>query len=185
MPDKNIGKKNILTEKKNNMEIIEKCNQTLEELYKFSPEILYLGENIIDSRLESLEEEIGYKLPEDFKYIMKKHNGITLAGTQIYGLSAKLKESSLGKIYAFEHSEVENPMPKNFFPFSPDGRGNHYCLDLSKLEANVCPVMFWQWDFEYDNLEDVEVSNDNFAEWVNEVMIEWTLQMYNFDGTEK
>ncbi|QOW10077.1 SMI1/KNR4 family protein [Kaistella flava (ex Peng et al. 2021)] len=167
------------------MEIIEKCNKTLEELYKFSTDILYLGEDIRDSRIENLEEEIGFKLPKDFIYIIKKHNGITLAGTEVYGLSVDLKGNSLDAIYKFEHFEVENIMPKNFFPFSPDGQGNHYCLDLSKLENNTCPVLFWQWDFEYENLEDVEVCNDNFIDWVQEVMIKWTLQTYNYNGTEK
>lgn len=162
-----------------------KIKATLEELYKFSPEILYLGENIIDSRIEDFEKNIGQILPDDFKYIIKKHNRITLAGTEVYGISSELRGNSLDKIYSFEHSEVENPMPKNFLPFSPDGQGNHYCLDLSKLENNLCPVVFWQWDFEYENIEDVEVCNDNFVEWIDEVMIEWTLQTYNYDGTEK
>ncbi|WP_300690971.1 SMI1/KNR4 family protein [Chryseobacterium sp.] len=116
---------------------------------------------------------------------MKKHNGITLAGTEIYGLSENLKGNSLDEIYNFEHREVENPMPIFFFPFSPDGQGNHYCLDLSKLNENICPIVFWQWDFEYENIEEVEVCNTNFAEWIGEVMIDWNLQNYNYDGTEK
>lgn len=162
-----------------------KIELTLEELYKFSPEILCLGEKIIDSRIEDLESEIGYNFPDDFKYIIRKHNRITLAGTEVYGLSPELRGNSLDKIYTFEHSEVENPMPKQFFPFSPDGQGNHYCLDLSKLVNSKCPVVFWQWDFEYESLEDVEVCNDSFVEWIDEVMIECTLQTYNYDGTEK
>jgi cell wall assembly regulator SMI1 len=167
------------------MEIVEKCNKTLEELYKFSSEILLLGENILDSRIEDFEKIIGLKLPEDFKYIIKKHNGITLAGTEFYGLSSKFEGNSLDKIYTFEHSEVENPMPNFFFPFSPDGQGNHYCLDLSKIQDNICPVVFWQWDFEYDDIEDVEVCNTSFVDWIDEVMIEWTIKIYNYDGTEK
>lgn len=167
------------------MEIIEICNQMLKELYRFSSEILDLGKEILDARIEDLEKEIGYKLPDDFKYVLKKNNGITLAGTEIYGLSSELKGKSLDLVYKFEHFEVENPMPKNFFPFSPDGQGNHYCLDLSKIEDGICPVIFWQWDFEYENIEDVEICNNNFVDWVNEVMIEWTLQIYNYDGSEK
>lgn len=167
------------------MEIKDRCNQILDELYKFSSEILLLGEEILDTRVEDFEQKIGFKLPEDFKYILKKHNGITLAGTEIFGLSSKFKGNSLDEIYEFEHSEVENTMPNFFIPFSPDGQGNHYCLDLSKLIEGICPIVFWQWDFDYENFEDVEVCNANFTEWIGEVMIEWTLQNYNFDGTEK
>jgi cell wall assembly regulator SMI1 len=167
------------------MEIIDKCKKSLEELYKFSSEILYLGKSIEDSRVENLEKEIGFKLSEDFKYIIKKHNGIILAGTEIYGLSSELRGKSIDEIYKFEHYEVENPMPKNFFPFSPDGQGNHYCLDLSKIENGICPVIFWQWDFEYADIEDVEICNDNFTDWIDEVIIEWTLQTYDYNGNEK
>lgn len=167
------------------MEIKKKCNETLEKLYLFSSELLYLGESITDNRLEKLEESIGYELPEDFKFILKKHNGVSLAGTEIFGLSSKLRGSSLDKIYLFEHTEVENVMPQYFLPFSPDGRGNHYCLDLSKLENNLCPVIFWQWDYQYNDTNDVEICNDSFTDWIDEVMIEWTLQIYDFDGTEK
>lgn len=167
------------------MKIIEKCDEVLLEINKFSSEMLILGRPILDFRLENLESGIGYLLPKDFKYILKKHNGIALSGTEIYGISKEFKSNSLDQIYKFEHFDVENKMPKNFFPFSPDGQGNHYCLDLSKIENGICPVIFWQWDFEYENIEDVEICNDNFIDWVSEVMIEWTLQIYNYDGTEK
>lgn len=167
------------------MEIDKKCELTLHELYKFDGKILDLGPKIFDSRLEKLEEMINNILPEDFKYILKKHNGIDLAGTEIYGLSPELKGNSIDEIYKFEHSEVENPMPEYFLPFSPDGQGNHYCLDLSKLENNICPIVFWQWDVEYESIEEVEVCNSSFTDWIDEVMIQWTLKIYNYDGTEK
>ncbi|MCS3531608.1 SMI1/KNR4 family protein [Chryseobacterium sp. JUb7] len=167
------------------MMIIDVCEKALKELYNFSKEILYLGDNIKDFRIEEFENNIGYELPIDFKFIAKKHNGIILAGTEIYGLSFSLKENSLDIVYKFEHFDVDNPMPSYFFPFSPDGRGNHYCLDLSKLADGICPVVFWQWDLEYDDFENVEVSNNSFVDWVNEVLIDWSKDIYNYDGTEK
>jgi SMI1 / KNR4 family. len=167
------------------MELITKCDKTFSELYKFSEDILVLGESISDNRLEDFEKKIDHKLPEEFKYILKKHNRIVLNGTEIYGISKKFLERSLDKIYTFEHSDVGNPMPKNFLPFSPDGRGNHYCLDLSKIKEDICPIVFWQWDFEYDSIEDVEVCNESFTEWIDEVMIEWNQNDIDSDGTEK
>ncbi|KKO89205.1 hypothetical protein AAW12_24080 [Sphingobacterium sp. Ag1] len=167
------------------MEIIVECDKRLEELYKFSDSILYLGEPILDSRLENLESQIGFKLPEDFKYILKKHNKFSLAGTEVYGLSENYGGSSLDFVYNFEHFEAEQEMPKPFFPFSPDGQGNHYCLDLSKIKDGLCPVVFWQWDIEYEDLADVEECNTNFLDWIGEVMIEWTLEVYDYDGSEK
>lgn len=167
------------------MEIEKKCLDTLEKLYKFSEDILQLGEPIGDERLENFEKSLGYKLPEDFKFIIKKHNGIILAGTEIFGLSADLREGSIDKVYAFEHFETENEMPEFFLPFSPDGQGNHYCFDLSKLQDGICPVVFWQWDFEYESSDDVEICNEDFTDWISEVMIDWTLKTFNYDGSEK
>ncbi|MGA6119342.1 SMI1/KNR4 family protein [Sphingobacterium anhuiense] len=163
----------------------KECERVLKELYLFSDNIIYFGNRIEDNRLELLEENLAYKFPMDFKYILKKHNGISLMGTEIYGLDVSLKGNSLDKIYEFEHYKVSNKMPKEFLPFSPDGRGNHYCLNLAKIIDGICPVVFWQWDYDYLSFEDVEECNDNFLSWIEEVMIEWILEDYNYDGTDK
>ncbi len=114
--------------------IFQECDLLLTELYKFDESIISLGPPIGDERLELFEKEIGFNLPLDFKYIFKKHNRIVLAGTEIYGLAKELRGTSLDIIYKYEHSkEVHNAMPNEFLPFSPDGRGNHYCINLSKL----------------------------------------------------
>ena len=163
-------------------------NQILDiynELLKFSYSMLTLGKPIADNRIEDFENRIEYNFPEDFKYLIKKHNGFTLNGTEVYGIEKEFKGSSLDKIYDFEHYEVDNPMPKYFLPFSPDGSGNHYCLDLSRIENEICPIVFWQHDCIYENLTEIEICNLSFIEWVKEVMIDWTLEDYNYDGTEK
>jgi cell wall assembly regulator SMI1 len=167
------------------IDIATECDSLITELLKFSKDILHLGTEISDNRLELFEKQIGFELPFDFKYLMKRHNGFGLSGTQVLGLDKSFQGSSLDQIYKFEHFEVPNPMPSEFFPFSPDGFGNHYCLDLSKMSNNLCPVVFWQHDFDYQGNDEVEVCNINFLSWVREVMIEWTLQDTNYDGTEK
>jgi cell wall assembly regulator SMI1 len=153
--------------------IISRCEDTLQELYLFSDELLFLGDPIRDNRLKELETVIGYELPIDFKYILTKHNSISLGGHEVYGLDENFKAASLENVYHFEHVVVENPMFKEFLPFSPDGAGNHYCLDLSKLEDNKCPVVFWQHDVVYLHKTDVECCNVDFTDWINEVVIGW------------
>jgi len=163
----------------------EKISTTFNELMKFSNSILRIENSITDNRIEIFEEKIGYKLPKDFKYFIEKCNGFTLLCTQVNGIGIEFEESSLDKIYEFEHFEVGNPMPKEYLPFSPDGFGNHYCIDLSNCINDICSVVFWQHDFEYKNKTEVETCNESFIDWVNEVMIEWTLDEFNYDGTEK
>ncbi|MEO6520171.1 MAG: SMI1/KNR4 family protein [Mucilaginibacter sp.] len=126
-------------------ELIQQCDELIAELKKFSKEIIDLGKSISDDRFEIFEKSIGFQLPIDFKYILTKYNGISLLGTEVLALD-KLQSSSLSEIYTFEHHEAGNPMPLKFLPFSPDGYGNHYCLDLSNLKDGLCPVVFWQHD---------------------------------------
>lgn len=164
---------------------IKNYDLIISELYKFSDSILELGKPIEDDRLEAFEKSISLNLPIDYKNIMKRHNGLSLYGTVIYGIDKDLKGSSLDVVYNIEHYEVSNRMPLFFVPFSPDGRGNHYCLDLSRLTNDVCPVVFWQWDYIYENFEEVETCNNRFLDWMQEVMIDWTLEDYNYDGSEK
>ncbi len=166
-------------------DLIIECENVINELSKFSGGLCLLGNPIKDDRLEAFEIRIGCNLPTDFKFILKKYNKFSLGGTEVFGIGEEFKGSSLDKVYDFEHDAVENRMPKEFLPFSPDGRGNHYCMDLGRLSSQVCPVIFWQSDFKYDKISDAETCNDSFTSWVREVMIDWTLQNYNYDGSPK
>ncbi len=157
-------------------------SQIINELLKFDGSIIELGEPVIDDRYEKLEEKIGFKLPESFKSLMKKYNHISLFGTSINGLDDKFMGSSLDKLYEFEHYHVGNPMPKELFPFSPDGYGNHYCFNLLN---NDDMVIFWQHDIDYSCSSEIEIDNEHFLEWVKEIMIDSTLEDYNYDGSEK
>lgn len=154
-------------------ELKEECERVLTELYSFSSKVLYLGPHIIDDRIEDFEKEIGFLLPEDFKYLLKKHNGFSVLGTGVKGFRNLETGESISEMYHFEHFETAHKMPIEFLPFSPDGFGNHYCLHLGKLTEGICPVVFWQWDYEYVSISEVEECNGNFLEWIEEVIIEW------------
>ena len=76
----------------------------------------YVGETPTDEYIESVEEELGYKLPESYKYLVKQHNGgmphktafptkvptawakdhIAIEG--IYGVDRKLDNSVCGEL---------------------------------------------------------------------------------------
>lgn len=164
---------------------LRKCDEVLRELYKFSNDTLSLGQPITDDRLKELETNIGYRLPLDFIYILQKHNSFSLLGTMVYGIDRGMGEASIDKIYHFEHEEVENPMFPELLPFSPDGGGNHYCFDLSKTQNGLSPVVFWQHDYPYKDKDEIEVCNSDFADWIQEVVIGWTLEDTNYDGSAK
>lgn len=159
-----------------------KKEQIINELLKFDSALIELGESVLDDRFEKFEQQLNYLLPETFKSLLKQYNRISLFGETINGLDDCYGDASLDKLYQIEHFEVGNPMPLEFFPFSPDGAGNHYCFDLSIGEDKV---YFWQHDIEYEDKTEIELCNNSFYEWIKEVLIDWTLEDYNYDGSEK
>lgn len=165
--------------------IYEQCDQLIEELNRFDSSIIEIGAAIKDQRLKDLEKQVDFELPLDFKYFLTICNGVSLMGIGVLGLDKSYEESSLDNVFRNEHSKVGNKMPLHYLPISPDGMGNFYCLDLPKLENGLCPVVFWQHDYEYESPEEVETCNPNFMEWLQEVVIDWTLMDYNYDGSDK
>lgn len=159
--------------------------EVLEEIKKFSKEVLFLGNSIEDNVIENFEFRHNLKLPTEYKILLKECNGIELMGTVIYGLHNQSNVYDLEKCYLFEHFEVENKMPAKLIPFSPDGSGNHYCFDMTMGNAIFSPIIFWQHDYAYTRDDIPEIVYGSLADWMKEVMIDWTLEDYNYDGSEK
>jgi hypothetical protein len=158
-------------------------NKILKHLYKFSPEVLTLGEPLEDIKIvENFEQKYNLRLPRDYKYLLTKHNGIDLMGVSIYGFAGA---ENLETVYEFEHNEVAYPQYNYFVPFSPDGGGNFYCFDTRYINDESCPVVFWTSNYEYSEDDQPELSNESFADWIKEVLIEWTLESCNYDGSDK
>jgi cell wall assembly regulator SMI1 len=163
------------------MDIVE----IIKELEKFSNVIIGLGAPIDENQIVEFERSFNLILPADYRFLIKKYNGVTLDGTQVYGIDEPGNVFSLKDCYIGEHYEVANLMPLYLVPFSPDGGGNHYCFDTRKNNADSCNIVFWQHDYPYSEQDSPEITNASFAEWIKEVMIDWTLEDYNYDGSEK
>jgi hypothetical protein len=176
--EESIGKNNILNSKLTMESLIS-------ELHKFSDDILEMGNTIDDSRVEDFEIQTNIILPNDFKQFIKQVNGFSLMGTEVYGFN-KTKSESIENVYQFEHFEVRIPQYSYLVPFSPDGRGNFYCLDtIHQSESGDSPVVFWVSNYEYNETDVPEITHKNFLDWVQEVVIDWILEDYNYDGSEK
>lgn len=160
-------------------------NDAIEELKKFSKTILSTNESVSENLISEFEKKYNLELPEEYKIFLKNYNGIDLDGTQIFGIKEKGNLYSLEECYLSEHYEVENEMPLYLVPFSPDGGGNHYCFDTRLIDETSCQIIFWQHDFSYSDESPPEIVNASLAVWIKEVMIDWTLEDYNYDGTQK
>ena len=160
-------------------------DKLIKELRKFSQEILDLGNSIPDNRIEVFEKKNQLNLPSDFKYLISQYNGINLMGSKVYGFDLD-NVNSIENVYYFEHFEVVEPQWKHLVPFSPDGGGNFYCHDTSRIsKKGTCPIIFWVSNYVYSSIDHPETVNTSFTQWFKQVMIDWTLEDYNYDGSEK
>jgi cell wall assembly regulator SMI1 len=165
------------------MSIIEIIN----ELKRFSITILELQNPVQLGLVEGFEKKYKVALPNDFKLFLSIHNGASLDGTEVYGIedTGSEKRYALDGCYNAEHFLVGNAMPLYLVPFSPDGGGNHYCFDIRICDETSCPVVFWQHDYPYSEEDAPEVTHGSFSDWAKEVMIDWVLEDYNYDGSNK
>src|SRR5450755_371632 len=123
-----------------------KIIEVVEEILKFSPKVLKLNEAINEDAIVEFEGVYGVTLPNDYKYLLRRTNGLDLMGNTVYGIHDESVAMSLGGAFKFEHYEVGNEMPRNLIPFSPDGRGNHYCFDCAKCDDESCKIIYWRHD---------------------------------------
>jgi cell wall assembly regulator SMI1 len=157
----------------------------IDHLLKFSPDILTLNNPVNEVDIKNFEELYGLQLPQDYIYLLHRTNGFNLMGASVLPVLGAEVTGSLEESYIFEHFKVANPMHTDLIPFSPDGGGNHYCFDVSGGNRSVSKIVFWQHDITYSNEIKPELTHESLADWINEVVMEWTLEDFDYDGNEK
>ena len=170
---------------------MKKADKIIEELKKFSLDIMAFGYPISDNRIVEFEKQFNLTLPNDYKHLIDLYNGIGLMGNEVYGIGPNINPAvsteTLEGVYEYEHFKVGIPQFLYLVPFSPDGGGNFYCFDTrtKSSDGNSCPVVFWVSNYQYTEEDAPEVTNESFLDWVQEVIIDWTLNDYDYEGNEK
>lgn len=157
------------------------------ELRKFSPEITQLEPAGDPQLVEAFERGRSVLLPADYKEVMAHINGFSVMGSEVYGIRGENEPLSLEAVYYQEHVAVRYPQPAYLVPFSPDGGGNFYCFDTRypSEETTSCPVVFWVSNYPYTEEDAPGVVYHSFLEFVEEVIISWTLEDYDYEGNER
>ncbi|HEY4062390.1 MAG TPA: SMI1/KNR4 family protein [Puia sp.] len=163
---------------------MDTINVVIEELVKFSAKGLTTMEGVTDDKISVFERKYSLTLPSDYKFFLKRTNGLDLMGTTVYGIYEESSFMSLARAFNIEHYEVDNGMPIYLIPFSPDGGGNHYCFDSTKCDEESCQVVFWQHNLSYNKEKPPKTVNNSFAEWAKEVLVDWTLEDYDYNGNK-
>lgn len=159
--------------------------KVLEELDRFSGTIVTIGNPLIEKDVLAFETQYSLVLPNDFKIFLKRYNGFSLMGAEILGFNRN--QNSIDTVYNYEHTLVAVPQYHYLVPFNNDGRGNFYCHDTRYCERNPknCPVIFWVSNYIYSETDQPEVTHNSFSDFVQDVLIDWTLEDYNYDGSDK
>jgi hypothetical protein len=166
---------------------MNRIEAVLAELHKFSSDLAELGPACDPQLVESFERGASLVLPADYKEVVARIDGFSLMGAEVYGLKGGEGSLSLETVYQREHVGVRYPQPAHLVPFSPDGGGNFYCFDTRYLskKTSSCPVVFWVSNYLYTEEDTPEVVYHSFLDFVEEVIIGWTLEGYDYEGNER
>jgi hypothetical protein len=158
-----------------------------EQLKRFSPKIADFGESINAELIRFFEEAYNVELPKDYKELLYIFNGFSVMGNEVYGIGENAVTLPLENAYQFEHFQVEVPQPLHLVPFSSDGGGNFYCFDTQEQTANgqSCAIVFWVSNYLYTTEDAPAQVYETFEDFVQEVIIDWTLEDYDYEGNTK
>ena len=146
----------------------------------YSDGLLDLNPPASDEEIEELTQAIGVELPRDFISVLKIHNGQKGESAWLFDsqeflstkriieefntwknlLDTKLKD----KISSPDDGVKNDWWNTNWIPFTSDGCGDHYCLDLSPSSNGIEGQIITLW---YE-LPEREIVSKSFSQWFEE-----------------
>jgi hypothetical protein len=130
----------------------------------------WLNGGVGTAEIDQCEERLGVRLSNSYRWFLREF-GIGCFPEEIYGIHhGPLPGFKLEYHTHAEQHECEPPLPHHLVPFSPDGWGNHYCLDTSRLSEGECPVVFW--NHEKGEGQQPERTHPTFLDWLEEKALE-------------
>jgi hypothetical protein len=142
--------------------------ERLVELMRTNAPANSLGTGVSMERIESCKQRLGLEIPKSYIWFLRSF-GFADWPEYIYGLSPGLPPGlNLESKTEDERQNGRPRMPHNLLPFSPDGWGNHYCLDTSQMSNDECPVVLWNHDLGED--QEPELTHGTFLDWLEEAV---------------
>ena len=150
----------------------------------YSDGLLDLNPPATDAEIEELTIALGVDLPKDFIDVLRIHNGqkgesawlfdsqeflSTHRIIEEFNIWKNLLNSELqGKLSTADEGVKNDWYNLNWIPFTTDGCGNHYCLDLSPSPTGKKGQVITLW---YESSER-EIVSGSFTQWFEEYVIE-------------
>jgi hypothetical protein len=124
----------------------------------------YVGTGAPDPAIHAAEAALGVRFPLAYRTFLREL-GVTLWPREIYGIvESNSRYSNVVENTLSERTEVEPELPPHLVALSPDGWGNHYCLDPSSPSGDECPVVFWNHELGSDQTP--KVVSAGFLAWL-------------------
>lgn len=110
--------------------------------------------------IESVEKNIKYTFPPDFRFFLLHYNWITIPYDEIYTITWRKEDDILEHYNSTHNLIILDPLPDYMVPFSSNWYWDYYCFN-----TNDNKVYFWQyWCTEKDY--NPSFDNDSFTYWL-------------------
>lgn len=163
-------------------EEFDKFKQWLE--HNYNDGLLDLNPPASDEEIEELTKTLGLELPKDFISVLKMHNGQKGEAAWLFDSQEFLSTHRIIKEFNIWKNLLENELQgkvstpdngvkndwwnKAWIPFTSDGCGDHYCLDLSPSDSGTKGQIITLW---YESAER-EIVAKSFSQWFEEYVHE-------------
>ncbi len=131
------------------------------------------------------EEELGVTFSQSYRLFLNEFSGGGFP-FDIYGIEPQSPPKgndwyfqSVAGMTESEREDVEPAMPPFLIPFTPNGMGDHWCLDTSRLTGGECPVVFWNHELGED--QELRQTHATFLDWLEEAMSSEDIREYYDD----
>lgn len=126
-----------------------------------------------DETIASVERTLGFRFPEDYKALLRRHDGGVFAGARLFNLAPdgnfRVLASEMQKIETYLGEELPKVATREMIPVGDDGGGNLFLLDLRAADANSCPVL--KWGHEALNGKEPGVAANSIREFVEDRLV--------------
>ncbi len=134
-----------------------------------------LGKGCSAKDISNAEKKLGVKLPRSYKELLRTCGTATIEGEEIFGIPSKRTEIDFVKATLALRKWKEAQWPAHMIVIAADGRGGDFCLDVSKIKGDDCPVVYH--DHELDEIDEkteritpsFEKVTPTFRAWIKQI----------------
>jgi hypothetical protein len=128
----------------------------------------FYGRPAPEEDIRQAEEALGVSFPDSYCWFLMEF-GAAEWPQLIYGVrTGNWTWADLVRLTKESRQALNAPIPLHLLPFSPDGWGNDYCMDTSRLVEGECPVVFWNHENGEDQIPDTVFAG--FLDWLEDAI---------------